>query len=91
MEDVIDRANPPSLREEGVAEVLMQGRREMSEGDGGGPVFQRGVRALCLIPAGVEVTNQNARAASAGEVRGDGGGEVVQEERGGVSEEVGVL
>ena len=78
VEDMIDRADPPSLRKEGVLEVLIQGCREMSERDGGGPVFQRGVRAIRLVPAGVEVTNQNARAAHAGEVGGGGGSEVIQ-------------
>ena len=53
VEDVVDRADPPSLKKEGVLEVLIQGCREMCEGDGGSPVFQRGVRTVRLVPAGV--------------------------------------
>ena len=59
-EGVVKGADPAALMEEGWAKRELKSVREMSKRDGVGPMNQRTVRAFLLLPASVEITDEDA-------------------------------
>ena len=59
-EGMVKGADSTALMEEGWAEWELKGIREMCERNGVSPLNQRIMRAFLLLPASVEVTDEDA-------------------------------